>query len=378
MAAAETVGWLERLGFFGIHLGLERMHALLDRFHHPERRFRSLHVVGTNGKTSVSRTAEALLLAEGLSVGTYTSPHVTDWPERIRIDGADIGDFVAAVERVRHAAEEVGASQFEVLTVAALVAFAQAGVDVAVVEAGLGGRLDATNVVDAEVVVLTNVALEHVEHLGRSREEIAREKLAVVRPGATVVLAEPEWEAPARDRGAARVVVVSPSNLALAHAAAEALVGRPLAPRSAGDVSVPGRLEKLGEQPLEIWDGAHNTAGVEYLLARLPRRDWVLVLSILADKDADRMLAAFAPLGRRLVATTSGYSRALAPEELARRARPFFDRIETVADPIVARVRGREAASPDGALLVSGSLYLVAALAAVRHADVAWGPSANV
>ncbi len=376
--AQETLAWLERLGFFGIHLGLERMHALLEQFHHPERRFRSLHVVGTNGKTSVSRMAEALLLAEGMSVGTYTSPHVTDWPERIRVNGADIRDFVGAVERVRPAAEEVGASQFEVLTVAALVAFAEAGVDVAVVEAGLGGRLDATNVVGAEVVVLTNVALEHVEHLGRSREEIAREKLAVVHPGAAVVLTEPEWEGLARERGAPRVLVVSPANVAVAHAAAQELLGRPLDASAADDVFVPGRLEERGERPLEIWDGAHNTAGVAYLLTRLPRRDWVLVLSILADKDAERMLAAFSPLGRRLVATTSGYSRALAPDELARRARPFFQRIEVVVDPLEARARGREAAGHDGALLVSGSLYLVAALAAVRRADVAWDGSANV
>ena len=152
--------WLESLELFGIRLGLERMQVLLDGLGNPERSFRSIHVVGTNGKTSVTRMAEALLLAEGLSVGAFTSPHVTDWSERIRVDGED-ADLDAALERVRPAAQELGATQFEVLAAAALAEFAAAGVDVAVLEAGLGGRLDATNVVAAPVVVLTNVALEH-------------------------------------------------------------------------------------------------------------------------------------------------------------------------------------------------------------------------
>ncbi|MDQ3867172.1 MAG: Mur ligase family protein [Actinomycetota bacterium] len=367
----ETTAWLESLELFGMRLGLARMGALLDRLGHPERSFAAVHVVGTNGKTSVVRLAEALLLAEGLSVGAYTSPHVTTWAERIRIDG-DEADFERAIERVRPAAEELEATQFEVLTAAALAEFADAGIDVAVVEAGLGGRLDATNVVAAPVVVLTNVALDHTMHLGETREAIATEKLAVVRPGATVVLGEPEWQAAARARDAGRVVLVSQSNVGLAVAAAQELLGRPVDPRAAEDVVVPGRLERRGEDPLEIWDGAHNLAGVGYLLARLPRREWILVLSILADKEPERMLAAFSALGDRLIATSSGHPRALTASDLAARAGPFFRRVEAVGDPREALSRARKGASDGTGVLVSGSLYLLASLNAVRATDVPW------
>jgi dihydrofolate synthase/folylpolyglutamate synthase len=359
--------WLAGLELFGVRLGLERMDALLERLGRPERVLRAIHVVGTNGKTSVVRGAEAILLAEGLSVGAYTSPDVTGWPERIRVDGEE-ADVERALERVRATAEEVGATQFEVLTAAGLAAFAAAGVDVAVVEAGLGGRLDATNVLGAEVVCLTNVALEHTEHLGATLEAIATEKLAVVRPGATVVLGEPEWEGEALARGAARVIVAE-GNEALAHACAEAFLGREVAPGA--PAVVPGRLEQVADAPLELWDGAHNPAGVAYLAERLPgRRDWILVLSILADKDLDAMLAAFSALGPRLVATSSGHARALGAGELARRAACFFPRVDLEPDPLRARDRARVAAGPEGAVLVSGSLTLVAALAAVRPATV--------
>ena len=367
--ATRSLEWLESLELFGMKLGLERMRALLERLAHPEQAYASIHVVGTNGKTSVTRMTEALLLAEGLSVGAYTSPHVAGWSERIRVNGAE-ADFECALARVRPFAEALGATQFEVVTAAALAEFAAAGVDVAVVEAGLGGRLDATNVLDARVVVLTNVALEHSEHLGATREAIAAEKLAVIRPGAAVVLGEPEWDELARASGAARVALVSQSNLGLAVAGAQEFLGRAVSARAAEAVRVPGRLERRGDDPLEVWDGAHNLAGVGYVLARLPSRDWVLVLSILEDKDLDGMLAAFAALGSRLVATSSGHPRAVPAEALAAAARRFFPAVEAVDDPRRALERGRELAGSDGAMLVSGSLYLLAALDSVRRANV--------
>ena len=373
---SSAVDYVESLELFGMKLGLARMRALLARLGHPERRYPAIHVVGTNGKTTVTRMTEALLTAEGLAAGSYTSPHVTSWSERIRIAGEEV-DFERAVARVRPVAEELAATQFEVVTAAALAEFAEAGVDVAAVEAGLGGRLDATNVLVSPVQVLTNVALEHSEHLGATREEIAAEKLAVVQPGATVVLGEPEWARLAKENGAARTVVTSQSNLGLAVAAAQEFLGRPVDARRAGEVRVPGRLERRGEAPLEIWDGAHNVAGVGYLLARLPRREWVLVLSILADKDADRMLAAFSALGRHVIATASPHPRALPASELARRARAFFARVEAIEEPARALARAREAAGEDGAVLVSGSLYLLAALAAVRPARLPWDSLAS-
>jgi dihydrofolate synthase/folylpolyglutamate synthase len=245
------------------------------------------------------------------------------------------------------------------------------------VEAGLGGRHDATNVLEAPVVVLTNVALEHTEVLGSTREEIAAEKLAVVSPGAQVVLGEPEWEGAARDAGAGGVTVVAGSSGALAHAAVESFLGRTVDPAPLGDVHVPGRLERVGEAPLEIWDGAHNLAGVGYLLTRVPRADWVVVASILADKDAAGMLAALSALGGTLVATASSNPRALPAAQLASLGRRFFGSVEVVPEPAEALARGRALAGPDGALLVTGSLYLLVDLASVRGSCLPWQASAS-
>jgi dihydrofolate synthase/folylpolyglutamate synthase len=291
---------------------------------------------------------------------------VRSWSERIRVGGKE-ADFDAAVETVRPAAESLGATQFEVLTAAAFATFAGAEVDVAVVEAGLGGRHDATNVLDARVVVLTNVALDHMDVLGDTREAIAAEKLAVVHPGCTVVLAEPQWRELAEENGAAAVVVTAHSNLALAVAAAESFLGRSVDPHAADDVSLPGRLERRGERPLEIWDGAHNLAGVGWLLPRLPTAPsggWTVVCSILRDKRPGMMLEALSVLGPTLVATESRNGRVLPAAELAAVASAHFERVETEPDPAAARARALELAGPDGALLITGSLYLLAELSA--------------
>jgi dihydrofolate synthase / folylpolyglutamate synthase len=375
-SGADNVRWLESLSPWPDEFGLGRIGELLGRLGDPQRRLEAIHVVGTNGKTTTVRSAEALLLAEGVDTGAFTSPHVSSWAERIRIGGEE-ADLEAVLGRVRPDAEAVGATQFEVLTAAALAEFAEGEVDVAVVEAGLGGRHDATNVLDAPVVVLTNVSLEHTDVLGATREEIAAEKLAVVRPGAQVVLGEPEWEEAARAAGAVGVSVVAGSSGVLAHAAVESFLGRTVDPAPLEEVVVPGRLERVGESPLEIWDGAHNPAGVGYLLTRVPRADWVLVASILSDKDASGMLAALSALGRRLVATSSSSPRALPAEGLAALARPFFADVHVAADPLAALALGRGLAGNDGALLVTGSLYLLADLASVRPTCLPWQASAN-
>lgn len=337
--------------------GLDRIKALLAALGDPQLDYPSIHVVGTNGKSTVTRTIEALLADAGLKVGAYFSPHVRGWSERIRVTGEE-ADFEAAVERVRAEAERIEATQFELVTAAALAEFASAGVDVAVVEAGLGGRFDATNILRSPVQVLTNVALEHTEVLGTTREAIAVEKLAVVQPGATVVLGEPEWEALARENGAEQVVVAGHSNLAIAIAAAETFLGRPVD----GHVTVelPGRLERLSEDPLEIWDGAHNLAGLGYALPRVPSANYVVVASILADKDVEGMLAALSVIGSRLVATTSSNSRSLSAEDLAERARPFFPEVRPIEGPVEALTYARTLGEP---ILVTGSLYLLNDLA---------------
>jgi dihydrofolate synthase / folylpolyglutamate synthase len=342
--------WLESLSPWPEEFGLGRMRALLSELGEPQRAYPSIHVVGTNGKSTATRRAAAFLLREGLSVGAYTSPHVAGWSERIQVDGED-ADLEQALERVREPAERSGATQFEVLTAATLAEFAASRVDVAVVEAGLGGRLDATNVLDAPVVALTNVALDHTDVLGETREQIAAEKLAVVAPGATLIVGEPEWGG-VYDQDVAR-------------AAAEAFLGRELE----GDVeiSLPGRFDVVGE---DVFAGAHNPAGVEWLLERLPRNDYVVVASILADKDAEAMVRLLARTGRKLVATSSRSARALPPDELARAAEPFFDSVEVEPDPERALDRA------EGPVLVTGSLYLISDLS-VRLQRIPWENSAR-
>ena len=359
-----TTAWIAGLSPWPTEgFGLQRMHALLRDLGDPQLRYPAIHVVGTNGKSTTTRTIEALLVDAGLSVGAYLSPHVRSWSERIRVNGAE-ADFARAIARVRAAAEDAHATQFEALTAAALLEFAHGEVEVAVVEAGLGGRLDATNVLRSSVVVLTNVALDHMDVLGDTREQIAAEKLAVVKPRTAVVLAEPEWRELALENGADYVVETGRSNLALAVAAAETFLERPVEPHAADAVELPGRLERRSEDPLEIWDGAHNLAGLAYLLPRLPSRSYVLVCSILADKRPERMLEALSALGETLVATSSSNERAIPAQELAARAEPYFRHVESVASPPAALARGRALAGTEGAVLVTGSLYLLADLSA--------------
>lgn len=359
----QSVSWLEGLSPWPEEFGVGRMQRLLADLGEPQRAYPAIHVVGTNGKTSTTLLAAELLRAAGLHVGAYVSPHVRGWSERIQVDGAD-ADLEAALARVRQKAE--GATQFEVLTAAALAEFAATNVDVAVVEAGLGGRYDATNVLGAHVVVLTNVALDHTDVLGDTREAIAAEKLAVVTAGAIVVLGEPEWAPLAREQGAARIDLPGSSNLALAVAAAEAQLGSTVDPHTADALTIPGRLEHRGEH--EIWDGAHNLAGIGYLLPRLPDRRFTIVASILADKEADGMLGALAAVGDTFVATRSGNARALPAGELAARAAPYFASVEAVSDPGDALVRARQLAG-GGDVLVTGSLYLLADLYNREHAS---------
>jgi dihydrofolate synthase / folylpolyglutamate synthase len=344
--------------------GLGRIKALLEELGEPQLRYPSIHVVGTNGKSTVTRTIEELLAQAGLAVGAYLSPHVRGWSERIRVRGEE-APFEGAIERVRSAAAQIGATQFELLTAAALAEFAAAEVDVAVVEAGLGGRYDATNVLRSPVQVLTNVALEHTEVLGTTREAIAFEKLAVVQPGATVILGEPEWEALAHENGAGAVVVTGRSNLAVAIAAVEAFLARPVDGHV--DVRLPGRLERISDDPLEIWDGAHNLAGVGYVLARLPSARYVVVASILADKDVEGMVAALSALGTRFVATGSSSARSLSAADLAERAARYFADVDAVEDPVEALTHARALGKP---VLVTGSLYLLADLA--KDESVRW------
>ena len=334
--------WLDAQTPWPKKFGLGRMRTLLAALGDPQLAYPAIHVVGTNGKSTATLTIEALLRAEGLSVGSTISPHILSWAERIRVDG-ELADFEAAVARVRPEAEAQETTQFETVCAAAFAEFAAREVDVAVVEAGLGGRLDATNVLRSHVVLLTNVGLEHTDVLGATREEIAAEKLAVVQEGTVVVLPDDEFAA------------LAGPNVILggAREAAESFLGGPL--EREVQVSLPGRLERRGD---EIWDGAHNPDGVAWLVRQLAPGGYVLCVSILRDKDATAMLSELAALGGTLVATESSNPRALPAEELARLAEPYFAEVVAEPDPAAALARARE----HGRVLVTGSLYLVADL----------------
>lgn len=401
---------LERRTMFGMTLGLERIEALLDRLGNPQRAFRCLHVVGTNGKSSTVRFATAALAAQGLRVGAYLSPHIAGWHERVLIAEPrglpapiDPAVFLAALEAAEAAAVEVDAgdlgpcTQFEVLSAAAFRALADAGVDVAVVEAGLGGRLDATNVIAAPVVVLTGVSLEHTEQLGDTRAKIAREKIAVLPAGGALLVAgaDPELagiaEALAAERGAGVARQFAPDEVAddlpplaahgafqrrnatLALSAAETLVGdgfdRGAALAAVAAVQVPGRLEILGHEPLVVRDAAHNPEAAAVLADELPSvigaaHPVVGVVAVLADKDVAGVLAALAPRLDLLIATDSGSERALPGAALADAARAAGLDAEAESDPAEALARARVHAGPHGAVVITGSLTLLAALAA--------------
>ncbi|MGL6280651.1 MAG: bifunctional folylpolyglutamate synthase/dihydrofolate synthase [Gaiella sp.] len=360
--AARHTDWLAGLSPWPTDgFGLERMRALVAALGEPQRGLQAVHVVGTNGKSTTTRMVEALLLDDGIVAGAYLSPHIERWSERVRVGGVE-ADLESALAVVRPDAERLGATQFETLTAAAFVAFRDGGATAAAIEAGLGGRLDATNVLDRTVVVvLTNVGLEHTDVLGETREAIAREKLAVVRRGCTVVLGEPEWEALAREAGAAEVeLAVGGDPLALAHVAVEAFLGHPVDPAPAAAVVLPGRLERRDG---EIRDGAHNPDGVRWLVERLRPGRFVLCASMLADKDVDAMLDGLAELGDVLVVTTSSSPRALGAAELAERARGRFAHVEIEPEPLRALARAH-ALGED--VLVTGSLYLLADLAAAE------------
>jgi dihydrofolate synthase/folylpolyglutamate synthase len=345
--------WLASLSPWPVDgFGLDRMRALLARLGDPQQRYPAIHVVGTNGKTTATRTLEAILLEAGLSVGSTVSPHVRSWSERITIDGRD-ADLEVALARVRSAAEDLGATQFETITAAALTAFAAAEVDAAVVEAGLGGRHDATNVLRTRVVLLTSVGLDHTDVLGATLEAIATEKLAVAGPGTIVVLPDERWTP--FTPPATQILVGG------AREAAEAFLGHRV--DRVPTVAVPGRLE---HRPGEIRDGAHNPDGVRWLVERLRPGRFTLCVSVPADKDGAAMLAGLAALGDRFVATTSSNARALAAADLARHARGSFAHVEVEPDPARALARAHALGEP---VLVTGSLYLLADLAAAERAS---------
>ncbi len=397
----EPVGW---------RLGLDRMRRLTTALGLPQNRFASIHVVGTNGKSSVTRMAAALLEAHGVPSGACLSPHAARWTERTLVRGREISPeaWARAVEEVARAAEGVNrtleegevVTEFEAATAATFLALAQARVKAAAIEAGLGGRLDATNTIPSRVTVLTSIGLDHTEWLGDTEIEIAAEKLAVLRDQTTLVLgrvSEPVRELAERtaaERGARLLVAPEDPgpgvrlraagefqrrNFALAAAAVEAFLGA-LDPETvaavAASVEVPGRLERIAERPPTYVDAAHNPDGAAALAEALPAlvegRRVVACLAVLADKDAAAMVAALAPALDAAVCTEvpaaalRSQGRPGASSRPAAELAALLEQAGVDAEPepdfaaALARARALATEPPEAALLVTGSHYAIA------------------
>jgi dihydrofolate synthase/folylpolyglutamate synthase len=399
---------LDGLLRFGIRLDLARMRSLMRALGDPQANLAAVHIVGTNGKSSTTRMCAAALTASGLRVGAYLSPHIVSLEERVQLDGVPLAaaHFDRLVAEVLDAAGGVadelgeGPTQFEALTAVAFLAFAEAGLDAVCLEAGLGGRLDATNVLDARVVGLTNIGLDHTAVLGDTPEQILGEKIAVVSPRAVVVLGELSDDLAAlatreaEARGARLVTRVAPEDLAIADGLLAAGYQRPNAalaltcarafldprPLAVADARAaiaraapPGRLELRPGPPLELRDGAHNPHGMRALVGELDAslddlRPRVALVALQADKDGAGILALLVPHVDLVVTTSSGHAGALAADDVAALARAAGAEVEAHTDIEEALAAARTAAGPGGAIVICGTLYLLSRLAALDGA----------
>jgi dihydrofolate synthase / folylpolyglutamate synthase len=401
---------------------LDRVSRLVELMGEPQRAYPVVHLTGTNGKGSTARILTSLLGAKGLSVGTYTSPHLERFNERIAWNGEPMSDaaFVEIIETVASVERTMDEppTVFEILTAGAFRWFADIAVDVAVVEVGLGGRWDATNVADGQVAVVTNVSLDHAETIGPTLVDIATEKAGIVKTGSTLVLGETEpelaqifraggaaavWERDSdfacegnrlahggrlldlRTPGATYNDVYIPvhgahqgDNAAVALAAAEAFFGAPLdeevVEEALANVRIPGRLEIVGRHPLTVLDGAHNPAGARAAGEAIAEAfggasGTVLLVGLLQGRDPTEMLEALgARTARLLVACPAPSPRTLPPEEVAEAGRGLGLEVEIAGSVAEALARAFAVAAPEDLVLVSGSLYVVGAARAALGA----------
>jgi dihydrofolate synthase/folylpolyglutamate synthase len=393
---------------------LDRIAALVDLLGEPQKQYPVIHLTGTNGKTSTARIITQLLISKGLSVGTYTSPDLQRINERLSMNNEPITDAAFAEEISALAALETmleeRPSRFDLLTAAAFRWFANEAADIAVVEVGLGGRWDATNVADGEVAVITSIGLDHTEFLGPTRRHVAGEKVGIVKPGATLVLGEVDaevrdilegtpasmtWESgrefacvsndaahggrllSIRTPGAMYEDLFLPihgahqgGNAATALAAVEAFFSEPLDERVVAEgfenVTAPGRLEVVGRRPLTILDGVKNPEGARAAMVTLDAEFGVerriIVVGLLQGRDPAEVLQALRVGDAAYVVTCPAPSpRTVPAAELAAVARMLGANVEAADSVTEGVARGLAAAEPDDLVLVTGSLYVVGA-----------------
>ncbi|MDI6783218.1 MAG: folylpolyglutamate synthase/dihydrofolate synthase family protein [bacterium] len=417
MQYQEALTYLYSLEQFGIKFGLQNIQRIMELLGNPQKKFRAIHIAGTNGKGSVAAYSANILQCCGYKVGLYTSPHLVRFEERIVINGNQISeaDLVRLVEKIQPIVNQVvqenqGASPtfFEVTTAIALDYFAEQQVDFLVFEVGMGGRLDATNVVDAKVAVITNITYDHMQYLGDTLTQIAYEKAGIIKPNAIAITAA-EGEALAEiqrvciERNAKLLVypkdisyqeesninryqqftIVTPHqtyphlriqmlgkhqliNATLAVAGIEALQFRLLrrSIRNGLNQTVwPGRLEVVRTEPMVVLDGAHNVASVESLRAALldifKYQNLYLILGIANDKESQTMLNLLCPLAKEIILTAAKTHRAIPPETLLAQAQPVSKQVTIVKNIPDAIQYALKRAGKTDLICIAGSLYVV-------------------
>jgi len=420
MTYEESLTYLADLCKFGINLGLGRIEKLLELMDHPEKQFKTIHITGTNGKGSTTAMLASILKAAGIKTGMYTSPHLTSYTERMMIDGLEISplQFANAVEYTSQFVDQIVAhnlgqpTEFEVLTAAAFYYFASCGVEYAVIEVGLGGLLDSTNVIVPEVAVITNVTLDHIDKCGSMISDIAKHKAGIIKQGVPVITAAQgqaldvikdiaqkqsaklyiygqDFSAQFAGRvehGQKVVVKIEEQgmtetfslnllghhqvdNCAVAVMAILVLAEQEqritLSAVRSGllEVCWPGRFEVIPGEPTIIIDGAHNQDGARGLRKNLNEfygsREIVFLLGILRDKDVTRIVRELISSADQVVVVAPVSARAGEPQDIAREIRAAH--VETADSIIEGLGRAQMLAGDQGVICIAGSLYLVGA-----------------
>lgn len=407
----ESVDYLFSLQKFGIKFGLNSTEKILAQLGNPERRLRCIHVGGTNGKGSTAAMLSSLLKQHGLRVGLYTSPHLVRFTERFRINDQEVAPerILDIFERVRAVLDKrEPPTFFEVVTAMAFLYFAEEEVDWAIIEVGMGGRLDATNVITPKVSIITNVSYDHQEHLGNTLSAIAREKAGIIKDETPVITGARQpavvgllkatcskhqtslfrlgtdfrvrrtagngfflYQGLKRRWPSLEVNLIGAhqtGNAALALAALEVLekegeisIDSEAVQKALRNVHWPARLEVLQKDPMIILDGAHNSPGAESLRDSLRQcfkyQNLHLVIGIMADKDIRGILRRLLPLAETAIFTQPRYSRAANPENLRRLARPYIQKHYVIPDLASAIQQAKLLAGPDDLICITGSLY---------------------
>jgi dihydrofolate synthase/folylpolyglutamate synthase len=416
----ESLSYLYSLEQFGIKFGLQNIQRFMELLGNPEKNLRAIHIAGTNGKGSVAAYCASILQCAGYNVGRYTSPHLVRFEERIVINGKQISEanLVRYVEKIKPIAAQIAQENqgmhptfFEVTTALALDYFAQSQVDFVVLEVGMGGRLDATNVVDAKVAIITNITFDHMQYLGDTLTKIAYEKAGIIKPGAKVITgaageALTEIQRLCEERNAE--LIVYPQDIAyqedldanelrqftiatkqniyphlkikmlgryqyinatLAIAGIEALQSLYnidcTSAITAGleQTFWPGRLEMVQTNPMIVLDGAHNVAGVESLrtalLNEFKYENLYLIIGIANDKESQKMLELLCPLAKEVIITTARTHRAIPPETLLPFAQPVSKQVAIVKTIPDAIQYAFKIAGKNDLICIAGSLYVV-------------------